>query len=352
METHINLRKKLPGTRLCWLLLCLTPLWTSCHDVDAEKELHGLPGVWMLSQVDFHGEHIMRFPQEGTTFCRIIGRDTTFYECRLHYTPSGTIILPTDKGDFELIYKGNHEFIYLENGFLRPLQMPDDTTLVIQKNGNRYTWLRNNEMTEKRIREIRGIIAQDSMDADSELMRYVLSTSERELRATNHRLAYLASALALAVCFILYHLRKLSRHKRAVERQLAQISEEQAMRPPVVTDAFKQVEEDFFRSDYYTRLHRRVTEGEVLREADWQEMEQEIRPVYPDFVRRLSGLCKMSNVEQHVCLLIKLRFSPTEMAAVLCKDISTISTIRSRLYKKVFNRKGGAKDWDNFILSL
>jgi hypothetical protein len=40
------------------------------------------------------------------------------------------------------------------------------------------------------------------------------------------------------------------------------------------------------------------------------------------------------------------------MAVVLARDASTISTVRSRLYKKVFGRKGGAREWDDFILSI
>ena len=326
---------------------------TGCRDHTPRPELYGLPGVWTLSKISFpDGIHQQHFPTEGMTHCRIFGRDTTYYDCQLLSTPSGIVIIPTGKGDFDIIYKGNHEFLYFEDGFRRPLTFPDDTTLVIQRQGRLYTWHRNHRMTENRMNEIRNIIAGDSLNANGEVMRYVLSTSERKLQATNHRLTFLLSALVMAVCLILYYLRRLSRHKRQVEQQLAQITEEQAARPPIVAKAFKQAEEDFFQSDYFCRLRQRIAAGETLKPEDWDEMEREIRPVYPDFARRLSGLCKMSDVEHQVCLLIKLRFSPSEMAGVLCKDISTVSSIRSRLYKKVFQQKGGAKEWDEFILSL
>lgn len=338
------------------LLLCLTVLLTGltgCRDRADQPELYGLPGVWTLSKISFPGQDYERtYPREGMTYCRIFGRDTTYYDCQLLSTPSGIVIIPAAKGDFDIIYKGNHEFLYFEDGFRRPLTLPDDTTLVIQQRGRIHTFHRNRHMTEKRMTEIRDIIAGDSLNANGEVMRYVLSTSERELQATNHRLTFLLSALVMAVCLILYYLRRLSRHKRQVEQQLAQITEEQAARPPIVAKAFKQAEEDFFQSDYFCRLRQRIAAGETLKPEDWDEMEREIRPVYPDFARRLSGLCKMSDVEHQVCLLIKLRFSPSEMAGVLCKDISTVSSIRSRLYKKVFQQKGRAKEWDEFILSL
>jgi hypothetical protein len=60
----------------------------------------------------------------------------------------------------------------------------------------------------------------------------------------------------------------------------------------------------------------------------------------------------MSELEYQVCQLIKLRVAPSDMAVVLARDASTISTVRSRLYKKVFGRKGGAREWDDFILSI
>jgi len=40
------------------------------------------------------------------------------------------------------------------------------------------------------------------------------------------------------------------------------------------------------------------------------------------------------------------------MAVVVALDAIPIITVRSRLYKKVFERKGGAKEWDEFILSF
>ena len=60
----------------------------------------------------------------------------------------------------------------------------------------------------------------------------------------------------------------------------------------------------------------------------------------------------MSELEYQVCLLVKLRIVPSDIAAVLARDVSTISTVRSRLYKKVFGQKGGAKEWDEFLLSI
>jgi hypothetical protein len=332
-----------------WSLLLLA----ACRQTASESDLYGLPGVWTLSCIEYPWGDETHYPDNGKTFCRIFdGRDTTFYDCCLLSTPSGIVVIPHETGNFDLVNKGQGEFLYLENGDVRPLTKVNDTTLVIQKRGRRYTWIHNRSMTKNRVEEIRRVVSMDTGNADGEVMRYVLSTSERELQATNRVLVCMLSLLALAVLLALRHLVWLARRKKQVEEQLRQITEERELRPTLVQNALRQVEEGFFGSDYYKALHRRVATGEMLRPADWEDMERETKPVYPNFFRQLPGLCKMSSVEYRVCLLIKLRFSPSEIAAVLCKDISSISSIRGRLYKKVFNRKGGAKEWDDFILSL
>lgn len=60
----------------------------------------------------------------------------------------------------------------------------------------------------------------------------------------------------------------------------------------------------------------------------------------------------MSQVELQVCQLLKLGCSPSEIASALCKETSSISSIRSRLFKKVFGQKGSSKEWDEFIRTL
>lgn len=332
--------------------ICMALLLAGCHERSPRQDLYGLPGAWTLSSVVFPVGDTLSFPYNGRTYCRIFSADTTYYDCQLYSSPSGIIIIPEDKGDFEIIAKGNNEFLYFEKGYMRPLKIVDDTTVVIQRNGRRFTWIRNQSMTEERLNGIREIIANDSCDDNAEVMRYVLSTSEKELKATNYLLVYIIVSLLVIVLLVLYYLRRLSQKKKHIERQLLQISQEREARPQLVRNALKQVEDEFFHSEYYIGLRKHVLAGDLLKPADWDQMELAIRPVYPDFVRRLSDLCKMSLVEYHVCLLIKLRFSPSEIAAALCKDISTISSIRGRLYKKVFNRNGGSKSWDDFILSL
>ena len=116
--------------------------------------------------------------------------------------------------------------------------------------------------------------------------------------------------------------------------------------------AIRSLEDEFFASDDYMALQRRIANGQRLKEEEWNAVEEQVRKVYPGFINQLRNLCMMSELEYHVCLLIKLRIAPSNIASVLSRDVSTISTVRSRLYKKVFGQKGGTKEWDDFILSI
>ena len=96
----------------------------------------------------------------------------------------------------------------------------------------------------------------------------------------------------------------------------------------------------------------RLEKGEALKDTELDELEQQIKPVYPDFANRLYKLYNMSRHEYHVCLLLKVNIPPALIASALCREVSSISSTRSRLYGKVFGKKGGSKEWDAFIGTL
>ena len=104
-------------------------------------------------------------------------------------------------------------------------------------------------------------------------------------------------------------------------------------------------------SDYYVSLRQRIQDAGRLSTDEWQKMEEALRPVYPDFATTLRSF-RLSDVEYQVSLLLKLRIPLKDISTVMCKDATTISSIRSRLYQKVFQKKGGSRDWDDFIATL
>lgn len=142
------------------------------------------------------------------------------------------------------------------------------------------------------------------------------------------------------------------RRKREAERNLCAIKEEMNARPTLIADAIRQVEHEFFCSDYYFSLQSRIAAGENMSDEDWQEMEQQLNTVYSGFSRKLRSLYNFSDTEFHVCLLLKLRATNKDIAGVIKRAPDSVSSIRNRLHKKVLGPDGGAKEWDDFILSL
>lgn len=324
-------------------------LFGSCREAgtDAEngRELTDLSGAWRLESRQYPGGGTYEADLEHETWrMRLYEGDSIFYEYGLRCDTSGTVIVPYSRNYFTLLLTADSALAYYEGEDPHPLERLGDSALVIQSFGSRYTWRRYPLSEEQR----QAIL---SYGGDSE-RSIVISVAERRLKRENHLLTYvLLLVVGLLLVAVIYARRTLLR-KRHIEQQLRAISEENQLRPAIVSDALQRVADEFRHSDYYTGLRRRLRDGEVLSEDDWREMEQQLRAAYPDFVRRLSGLFRLSEIEWRICLLIKLELPPSDMTRALCREASSISSIRSRLYTKVFGRKGSPRDWDDFILSL
>jgi phosphoglycolate phosphatase-like HAD superfamily hydrolase len=87
-------------------------------------------------------------------------------------------------------------------------------------------------------------------------------------------------------------------------------------------------------------------------EDDWQQLVQLIDGIYTGFTEKLYGLYKLSQQDYYVSLLIKARMQPKEIATLTAHSKESVASTRSRLYQKVFGKKGSSRQWDDFILSL
>ena len=114
----------------------------------------------------------------------------------------------------------------------------------------------------------------------------------------------------------------------------------------------RQAETAIFSSDIYLKIKRLMTEGKSLGEIDWQQLMETVDGVYTGFTEKLFSLYKLSEQDYHVCLLIKVRVSPKDIAILTSHSKESVATTRSRLYQKIFGRKGSTHEWDEFILSL
>ncbi len=109
---------------------------------------------------------------------------------------------------------------------------------------------------------------------------------------------------------------------------------------------------DIFASPVYQRIKQYVQEGRSMASGDWSELSDAVDGVYTGFSEKLFSLYHLSEQDYHVSLLIKVRMQPKDIATLTAHSKESVASTRSRLYQKVFGRKGSTKDWDDFILSI
>lgn len=114
----------------------------------------------------------------------------------------------------------------------------------------------------------------------------------------------------------------------------------------------QQAETVIFSSDIYHRLQDCLNTGRSLTHRDWAELSEMVNSIYTGFTEQLYSLYRMTEQDYHVSLLIKVRVQPKDIAQLTAHSKESVASTRSRLYQKVFGRKGSSKDWDDFILGL
>ena len=107
-----------------------------------------------------------------------------------------------------------------------------------------------------------------------------------------------------------------------------------------------------FASTVYQRIKQYLVTGQSMNEEDWAELTEVVNGVYNGFTDKLFSLYHMSDQDYHVSLLIKVRLQPKDIATLTAHSKESVASTRSRLYQKVFGKKGSTKDWDDFSLSI
>lgn len=334
-------------------LLMAIILLTGCSMQDHRPKF-SLNGTWVMTQVTVPEGYVYEYPADEGTSLRVYVNDSMMYECHLTQTEQALVVKPMQKSVVTLIDKGNGEHLYLEGEDPRPLVVLNDSAVTIQRMGRVSEWHRSVDIEREWGQEILAIVEKDLQEAISsdDQHNYVLSAKEREQASVIHNLIYAIIAIIVLAIIVAQLAISNRRAKQRLQLQLQQILEEHDERPQPVRQAIASVEEAYFSSEDYRNLQRRFASGQRLNEEMWTELETQLKKVYPGFTSQLRNLYPMSELEYQTNLLIKLRIAPKDIATVLSRDMSTISTIRSRLYQKVFGHKGSTKEWDDFVLSI
>lgn len=85
---------------------------------------------------------------------------------------------------------------------------------------------------------------------------------------------------------------------------------------------------------------------EKMTKNDWSNLEETVEK----FVYGFADLKqKLNTKEYHICLLVKLHFSPSTISSLIGTSLSDISNSRRRMLAKICGNSGNGKDFDDYI---
>lgn len=103
-----------------------------------------------------------------------------------------------------------------------------------------------------------------------------------------------------------------------------------------------------------TTLLLKANSGINVNEKEWKRLEEYTKMVYPRFFDNL--LSAVPNINQdyvRIAMLVKLEFSTTHIASLVCRSVTAISNARRRMYEKAHkDSAGNAELADKWIKGL
>ena len=159
----------------------------------------------------------------------------------------------------------------------------------------------------------------------------------------------------LIICTVFYvtlFILVIQNNRRKIQLLQSRLDNIHAMQKMAVIEPRRQDVSTLFTSPVYLRIKTYLDDGRSMQAADRTELAEAVNSVYTGFSEKLYSLYNMSEQDFHVSLLIKVRMQPKDIATLTAHSKESVASTRSRLYHKVFGKKGSTKDWDDFILSI
>ena len=77
-----------------------------------------------------------------------------------------------------------------------------------------------------------------------------------------------------------------------------------------------------------------------------------INRAYPGFKNKLYNLYNLKEGDYKICILVKLGFQNSVISIIMNRSEPAVSLKRAKLYFKLTNQQGKAKDFNDFIIGL
>ena len=135
---------------------------------------------------------------------------------------------------------------------------------------------------------------------------------------------------------------------RAHQEQIRQLEEKLKIRRS------KDVNEQLMRTPVYRHFKEAALNPKArLNKKDWQDLSDMIDEVIPCFYARMNSQKQsLSMADYHICILVRLFFSPKEISNLTGNSPSGISMKRARLLLRVFDFEGSAETFDKLVQQI
>jgi hypothetical protein len=89
-----------------------------------------------------------------------------------------------------------------------------------------------------------------------------------------------------------------------------------------------------------------------ITKEDWTSLEAMVDEYLPDFRKKVDPSHSMKDADYRICMLIRLRFSPSEIAVFLDITLQNLYSRRKQLLSNVFHVIGKPQEFDQLIQEL
>lgn len=170
--------------------------------------------------------------------------------------------------------------------------------------------------------------------------------------------------------------RELEEEKGRLQNVVMHNSEENERLTLAIIDAYREM--DLLKSRIQKYEHRNVTRQREKEEttmqtlpvylrlksiadqpvttpsdSDWQELKTAFDQTVPDFYSRLHrGSYILSDMEYRICMLIWLRFSPSDISNLISMSKAYVSVVRKKLLREIYGIDGLPKELDAKIMRI
>lgn len=152
--------------------------------------------------------------------------------------------------------------------------------------------------------------------------------------------------LLLLLSLSYYHHWRMRRYNRLVSTISTQLADMEQLRQKLDHQQHTDQQQQMLAADITAHLRTLAQRGQPASESDWTALVEAYRQYSPHFLSMLSEVSTLQPRELNVCLLIRLRFQPSEVAVLTAASPQSVTNLRVRLLQKVFHQKGGARDFD------